>query len=97
MRKSSNAAFIGREQFLFAVFFEGNDLTRLMLVVCDLTNVLLCGLRHISHLHQRDCFRGRIDCVGVSVIYEALAVLVMCLEELGERATREEVQVMTAV
>ncbi len=54
-----------------------------MLVVSDLANVLLCGLRHISHLHQRDCFRGRIDCVGVSVIYNALAVLVMCLEELG--------------
>ncbi len=38
-----------------------------------------------------------VDCVGVSVTYDALAVPVMRLEELGERATKEEVQVMTAV
>ncbi len=28
-------------------------------------------------------FNDRVDCVGVSVIYNALAVLVMCLVELG--------------
>ncbi len=52
---------------------------------------------HILTCIQQRVFYGRVDCVGVLVICDALAVLVMCLVELGERATREEVQVMTAV
>ncbi len=58
-----------------------------MLVVSDPACFLLCGLRGISlfqtHLLQRDFLRLRVDWVGVSVIHDALAILYMCLEEVG--------------